>query len=136
MVTRKTPVKPKGNEVDDFMQALDHPLKAELEAVRRLILGTDKTIAEGIKWNAPSFRVGEYFATANIRGKDAIQIVFHLGAKVKDGSTGGMDIDDPEGLLQWHAKERASLKFRDMKEIKANSGALKDIVRQWIAYLH
>ena len=105
MVTWKALVKAKGNEVDDFMLALDHPLKAELEAVRRVILGTDKAIAEGIKWNAPSFRVGEYFATANIRGKDAIQIVFHLGAKVKDGSTGGVDIDDRKGLLEWHAKE-------------------------------
>ena len=135
MVTWKAPVKAKGNEVDDFMLVLAHPLKAELEAVRRVILGTDTAIAEDIKWNAPSFRVGEYFATANIRGKDAIQIVFHLGTKVKDGSTAGMDIDDPKGLLEWHAKERASMKFRDMKEIKANTSALKDIVRQWIAYL-
>ena len=49
--------------VDDFMRALKHPLKKEIEAVRRIILSVSPDIQKGIKWNAPSFRTTDYFAT-------------------------------------------------------------------------
>jgi hypothetical protein len=49
--------------VDDFMAALDHPFKRGIEALRKLVLGIDSSIAEGIKWNAPSFRTTEYFGS-------------------------------------------------------------------------
>jgi hypothetical protein len=122
------------NEVDEFMQKLDHPLKAEIKAVRAIILGANAEISEGIKWNAPSFRCKEYFATINIR-KDEVLVMLHLGAKVKDNSTAGLKISDPTGLLEWLAKDRAAVKFRDMKAIKSSRAAFENIVRQWIAYL-
>jgi hypothetical protein len=53
-----------------FLRGLEHPLKQELEAVRRLILAASPTIHEGIKWNAPSFRTDEYFATMNLRARN------------------------------------------------------------------
>jgi len=122
------------NDVDDFMQKLKHPLKAELEAVRSIILGANPEISEGIKWNAPSFHFKEYFATINIR-KDVVLVILHLGAKVKDNSTIGLTISDPTGLLEWLAKERAAVKFRDMKAIKSSRAAFENIVRQWITYM-
>jgi len=136
MATAKKPVRGSSgaNEVDDFMRKLNHPLKAELEAVRALILGVDPKISEGIKWNAPSFRLNEYFATINIR-KDEILVILHLGAKVKDNSTTGLTISDPTGLLEWLAKDRAAVKFHDMRAIKSGRAAFENIVRQWIAYM-
>src|SRR5262245_39303542 len=73
--------------VDEFLEKLDHPLKPVVEAIRSTIRSVDSHITEGIKWNAPSFYCNEWFATANVRGKDSVMIVFHLGAKVKDNST-------------------------------------------------
>jgi hypothetical protein len=125
----------KDGDVDQFMLAVDHPLKAELQAVRKLILSASPTISEGIKWNAPSFRVHEWFATVNVRGKDGVQLIMHFGAKVNAISTRGVGIDDPNGLLKWLGKDRATLKFRDMPTIKANGPALVAIVRQWIAHV-
>ncbi len=122
------------NEVDAFMRKLNHPLKAEVEAVRAIILGVNPEISEGIKWNAPSFRRKEYFATINVR-KDIVLVILHLGAKVKDNSTAGLTISDPTGLLEWLAKDRVAVKFRDMKAIKSNKAAFENIVRQWIAYI-
>jgi hypothetical protein len=118
------------NEVDEFMRKLDHPLKPALEAVRSIILGAK--ISEGIKWNSPSFRVNGWFATTNIR-KDVLLVILHLGAKVKDNSTAGLAIDDPTGLLEWLAKERAAIKFSDMRAVKSGRAAFESIVRQWIA---
>ena len=120
------------NEVADFMRKLNHPLKAELEAVRSIILGAHPEIREGIKWNSPSFRTSEYFATINIRN-NAVMVVLHKGAKVKENSTAGQAISDPAGLLEWLAKERAMVRFRDMKSIESGRSAFESIVRQWIA---
>jgi len=122
----------KPETVDEYLHKLKHPLKREIEAVRRIILEAHPTIREGIKWNAPSFYVKEYFATAGLRSKDFVHVVFHRGAKVKDDTTKGMKISDPKGLLEWHAKERCSAKFHDMREIEKNKSALQSIVKQWI----
>lgn len=82
----------------------------------------------------PSFRLKEYFATVSIR-KDVVQAIFHQGAKVTAASTTGLSITDPSALLEWLAKDRATVKFRDMKAIKSSRGAFENIVRQWIASL-
>jgi hypothetical protein len=103
-----------------------------LEAVREIILGTNPQVGEGIKWNAPSFHFKEYFATAGLQAKDFVRIVFHKGAKVKDNATTGMHITDPAGLLEWHAPERCSAKFYDMKDLQTKKAALQEIVKQWI----
>jgi hypothetical protein len=126
--------------VDEFMRGLDHPLKAAVAMVRSVILGASPRIAEGIKWNSPSFYVMEssqYFATINTyrRAKtdDCVLVIFHQGAKVKDSSTPGVTLHDPGGLLEWLAKERCAARFYDLKEVKAKKAAVQHIVRQWIA---
>ena len=71
--------------VSAYMAALEHPHKALVEALRRAVLGADPAIAEGIKWNAPSFRTHEYFATTHLRTKDGVGLILHLGARPRDG---------------------------------------------------
>ena len=130
----KSPKSPRGqtqNSVDAFLEDLDHPLKAEIEAVRALIRGADKRIGEAIKWNAPSFHTGEHFATLKLHPPKAVQVVFHTGAKVKPGAK-PLDIDDPSGLLKWAAPDRAVATFPNMKDVKAHKAALVAIVRQWL----
>ena len=95
--------------VDAFMMSLDHPFKAEMEAVRRVILGVDPSIAEGIKWSAPSFRTVEYFATFHLREKVGFSVILHLGAKARDGAR--PVIPDPTGLLRWLGKDRAIVRL-------------------------
>ncbi len=121
--------------VDQYLDELDHPLKAELEAIRKIILGVNKEIAEGIKWNAPSFYFRDWFATTGLRSKEFVHVVFHTGAKVKASATDGVKIDDPSGLLEWHAEDRCSAKFYNMKDVKAKKTALQEIVRQWLAHM-
>ena len=53
---------PAADDVAAFLAALVHPRKAEILALRKVLLDADAGIAEGIKWNAPSFRTVEYFA--------------------------------------------------------------------------
>ncbi|MEX1994653.1 MAG: DUF1801 domain-containing protein [Steroidobacteraceae bacterium] len=121
--------------VDEFLRVLEHPLKPEIRAVRKLILATDSKIGEGIKWKAPSFQRGEYFATFNLRATDSIQLILHLGAKVKELPAEGLQIADPQGLLKWLARDRAIATLKDRKDIEARGAALQKIVKQWIRHL-
>jgi hypothetical protein len=121
--------------VDEFLSKLKHPLKPVVEAIRSAILSADSRITEGIKWNAPSFYCNGWFATANVRGKDSVLIVFHMGAKVKDNSTAGMSIDDTAGLLDWAAKERAIARFCSLEDFNAKQAAFKSVVSQWISQM-
>ncbi len=52
---------------DDFMATLEHPLKAEIEDLHRLVLSVDPSVAEGVKWNAPGLRSTEDFANVRRR---------------------------------------------------------------------
>jgi hypothetical protein len=111
------------------MAALDHPLKADIEAVRAAMLATDPSISDGVKWNAPSFRTTEWFATVNLRSRDAVQVILHLGAKA--GKEAGA-IPDPEGLLEWRGKDRAIVTLGSGSALKANLPPLKAVVKVWI----
>lgn len=123
------------DDVETFLASLEHPLKQEILTLRQIILGADPSILEGIKWNAPSFRTSEYFATFHLRAKEGVQVILHLGAKTRDTSVSGIAIADPESLLEWLAKDRASVKFRDRKDVEARRSAFADVIRQWIKHV-
>lgn len=120
---------------DRFLLEFEHPLERELETVRCLLLDADPAIEEGIKWNAPSFRVNEYFATLNLRTKDAVQIIFHLGAKARPDIVERIAVADPRNLLEWLGKDRASVKLAGRAEIESEGKTLQDVVRHWITHL-
>ena len=121
--------------VDEFMRTLDHPFKNEIQAIRKSILATDRTIAEGIKWKAPSYRTSEYFATANLREKKGVGVILHLGAKVRSLPDGSIAMDDPGKLLKWLGKDRAMIVFESGEDFEAKKQAFEQIVRQWIVHV-
>lgn len=121
---------PKSKDVDAFIGQMEHPLKAQIEKVRRVILRANPEITEQIKWNAPSFGVGgDDRITFNLRSIDKIQLIFHRGAKVK--SDGDFQFQDDVGLLQWLARDRAIVKL-DKEEIDDKLADLEILVDRWI----
>ncbi|MET0401466.1 MAG: DUF1801 domain-containing protein [Cystobacter sp.] len=118
-----------------FLDGLEHPLKKELVMLRELLLDASPEIREGIKWNAPSFRTTEYFATFNLRTQDRLRLILHMGAKAKDTATTGLAIADPSGLLEWLAKDRALVTFHGAKDIQSKKTALQALVRDWIRWV-
>jgi hypothetical protein len=122
-------------DVDAFLASLEHPFKPEILALRQVILGADPRIAESVKWTAPSFYTSEHFATMQLRAKDGVQVILHLGAKPRDTATAGIAIDDPQALLTWLAKDRASATFGDLQDIETKRAAFANIIRQWVEYV-
>lgn len=140
MATRtKTEARPRVADttaaVDALMAKLEHPMKAEIQALRELVLGVDPSIAEGVKWNAPSFRTTEYFATVHLRSKVGVGLILHRGAKVRDLPAGGIEIDDPAGLLEWLDDDRARFELASGAELARKQAALRELLRQWIRHV-
>lgn len=121
--------------VNLFMQSLQHPHSGMIELLRPLFLSLSKDVAEGIKWNAPSFRTHEYFATINLREKQGLGIILHLGAKIKTLPEGGVQIDDPQHLLKWLATDRTSVVLLDAEDFLKKESALRAVLLQWILYV-
>ena len=139
MPTAKKPTLPKLTKsdtteaVDHFMATLVHPHKDAIEALRDVILGANPSIAEGIKWRAPSFRTTGYFATTHLRTKNGLGLILHLGAKVRDVE--GVVVEDPRGLLRWLAKDRAMIVFESLEDVLEKETDVVAILRQWIGFV-
>ncbi|MCX7564572.1 DUF1801 domain-containing protein [Xanthomonadaceae bacterium XH05] len=118
--------------VDALMAGLTHPHHAGIQALRRCLAAADPSIREGVKWNAPSWRTHEYFATTHLRSKQGFGLILHRGAKVKALPEGGLAIADPQGLLKWLAADRAMVEFSDEADLAGKSEALQALVRVWI----
>ena len=120
----KKPTEPinRTEEVDAFMEKLDHPFKAEVEEVRKIIKKVNKGITEEIKWKAPSFGSKGYMVTFNLWEKKRVHLVFHNGAILTDKG----------GLLEGDYPDRRMMYFSDMKDVKAKKSALESFVKEWI----
>lgn len=124
-------------DVAAFLAACTHPLRAELDELRAIVAKAAPGLVEGVKWNAPSYRTagGDDCITFNLSAKDRVRLIFHRGAKVKDGKGKERLIADDQGLLEWPAADRAIATFRSGAEIAAAKAKLTKVVKAWLAAL-
>lgn len=117
--------------VDALMAGLKHPPHDGIQALSKIVLAADPGIREGVKWNAPSLRTREYFATTHLRSKVGFGLILHRGAKGKAVPEGGLAIPDPEGLLRWLAPDRAAVELQDSSQLLARGPALQTVIVRW-----
>ncbi|MBC8045459.1 MAG: DUF1801 domain-containing protein [Fimbriimonadaceae bacterium] len=114
------------DSVNEYMNKLEHPLKDEMEVVRKIIKGTNKKLSERIKWSAPSYHYNNTdLITFNHRNEKAVQLVFHHPSIVK--------IKSP--LLTGDYKDRRLAAFKNMQEVKANKKELERIITELIKFI-
>lgn len=125
-------------KVDAYLRELTHPLAKVVEALRKIILSTDREIGEEIKWNAPTFfysgdmkpfnpkEYKRYLVVFNLHRKDCIRLVFPSGARVNDKS----------GLLEGnYADGRRLALFHNMEEVICKQAPLQSVIRKWLETL-
>ncbi|MET0862726.1 MAG: DUF1801 domain-containing protein [Nakamurella sp.] len=119
-------------KVDEYLAALDHPLKAAVVEVRTAILESNPDISEHIKWNAPSFRYGgEDRVTFRLQPGNRFQLIFHRGAKVR-ADTQEFVFQDDTGLLSWVTADRGVV---DLTQVEPANNRLDDVValvNRWV----
>lgn len=111
--------------VDAYMRDVDHPFKAEMQAVREIILGASPKVAERIKWNAPSFYYKEDLGAFNPRATEYAHLILLF--------PGGEGMQDSGGLLEGNHKDRREAKFHSVDDVKAKKRALEKLVKAWVA---
>jgi uncharacterized protein YdhG (YjbR/CyaY superfamily) len=110
-------------QVDEFMEKLDHPFKAEVQMMREMIKSVNQDITEQIKWNAPSFSYrGESLVTFNLWEKKKIHLVFHnpMISRIKSE------------LLEGDYDHRRMAYFADQKDIEEKKAALEKVLKDLI----
>lgn len=133
MATKRTSGAGGGRSVEAFLNELVHGRKDEIAAIREAILSVDGAITERIKWNAPSFCInGDDRVTFRLHPGERVQLIFHRGSKKRDDAD-AFAFEDPSGLLEWVAHDRAVVTFSDGDDVRAKREALKDLVTRWMA---
>ena len=120
--------------VTAFIQKLDPSLAKIAEAIRIIILNTDKSIGEQIKWNSPSFFYTgamkpfdpkEYrrdIAVMNIR-KGNVLLVLPTGAKVTEAT----------GILEGsYTDGRRLVTFNNLDDVDTKKKDLQKVVEEWL----
>ena len=110
-------------QVNEFMDTLDHPFKTEVQMVREIIKNVNQDITEQIKWNAPSFSYnGESLVTFNLWEKERIHLVFHnpMISQVKSK------------LLEGDYEHRRMAYFEDKQDIDAKKATLEKVLKDLI----
>lgn len=123
------------DQITDYFKKLDHPLAKVVLSLRKIVLETDRMIAEQIKWNSPAFYyTGEMKAfdakeyardlvVFNLHKKDYVLLVFPTGANVKD-KTGLLEGDFPD--------RRKTAKFETLDEVIKKKEALQKVINAWL----
>lgn len=118
-------------EVTKFLQDLNHPLIAEIDTLRKVILDTCD-LTENIKWNGPNYCDKDNDRiTMRIQPPKQIQLIFHRGAK-KLAQPKNKLIHDPSGLLIWKENDRAVASFKTVADIENRYMFLQEIIKNWI----
>ena len=110
--------------VDAYMRDVDHPFKAEMQAVREIILGVSPKISERIKWNAPSFYYKEDLGAFNPRATEYAHLILVF--------PDGQGMQDTSGLLEGNHKDRREAKFYSLDDVKSKKRALEKIIKGWV----
>ena len=106
------------------MAKLEHPLQAEVQAVRETIKSVNPGITEQIKWAAPSFSYrGEYLVTFNLRSPNRVHLVWHNPAVASIKSE----------LLEGDYKDRRMSYLASMADVKSMRVELVRVVRELVA---
>ncbi len=110
--------------VDAYMRDIDHPFKAEMEAVRAIILAASPKVAERIKWNAPSFFYKEDLGAFHPRASEFAHLVLLF--------PNGAGIPAKSSLLEGTQKDRREAKFSSLADVEAKKSALTKLVKEWV----
>ena len=122
-------------KVDEFIVNLKHPLLDFVQYLRTFILSIDKSIGEGIYWNAPTFfytgkmkpfnpkEYKRYIVGFNFYKRDTIRLIFLRGANATD----------PAGLLEGDYKDgRRIVSLKSVDDLKGKEKELKSIIKQLV----
>lgn len=118
--------------VTAFLDEMNHPLRAEIEKLRLLILESVAGLTENIKWNGPNYSLEDQDRiTMKIQPPKQIQLIFHRGYKKQDQPEKRL-IEVKTKRLTWKENDRAVMSFTNLAEIEEAKSELTEVIQKWI----
>ena len=121
--------------VQEFLDDLDADKRAQIEALRRVIMAAEPRLKEHIKWNAPSYILdGEDRITFNVMNKQGVvKLVLHMGATRQEDKKATPVMQDANRIIEWSSNIRGMITFADASELESKLPAVKQIITQWLS---
>lgn len=123
---------PASAEVEAWLARFPPPLRQQVDAIRAVFHALSSHVVEEIKWNTPSFRASDDFATLHLRDPTKPMVVFHTGVKAKGLVLRGR-IDEPPGRIDWRAPDRCLFKLGPAADRAESLPALRRFAIDWMA---
>ncbi|PWD49433.1 hypothetical protein C8046_00560 [Serinibacter arcticus] len=121
-------------DVEHYLAELDGGTRARVEATRAVVLGVRPALSEAIRWNAPSYRLGDADRlTFNVRG-ERVLLVLHRGTGQSERRGRRPDLPDPDGLVTWVSDVRGTIELGDLEQITTAAPALSDLLTRWVVH--
>ena len=125
MAARK---KPRGERPADrtramnaYLAHLKHPLKAEIAAVRTIIMQASDKISERVKWDAPVFYFRQDLATFDLNLTKNVHLILLFPEETV--------VPDEDGLIGLDHEGRREVTFHNLTEIASQEGGAGRAVR-------
>lgn len=121
--------------VAEFLADQNEEKRAQVNALREIILDSAPSLSENIKWNAPNYVFNkEDRITFNVMNKEgAVKLILHMGASKKEDKKATPVLNDESKLIAWNSNIRGTLTFTNLADIKNNQEQLGNIVKRWLA---
>lgn len=121
-------------QVTAHIQKLEPELGKIIEALRQIIVSTDKEIGERIKWNNPSFYyTGQMKPFEPKEYKREIAVFNLFKGRILLVFPSGAIINDTSGLLEGDYNDgRRTVLFKDREDVKSKEKALQLVIKDWL----
>jgi len=121
--------------INAYINKLEAPMAALVEAIRQVILNTDPIIGEQIKWNSPSFFYQGTMQPFNPKEYKRDMVVMHLHKKayVLLVFPTGATINDTSGILEGNYEDgRRMVTIKSVEELNHKKELLQSAIRAWL----
>lgn len=124
----------KVRSVDDFLEMLEPPQRAQVVDLRRIIMSTAPQLIEHIKWNSPSYvQNGIDRITINARNKEnAVQLILHMDAARAENRKAPPAMTDETGLVRWISDIRGVIPLAADDAVDDIRNDLTSVIRRWL----
>ena len=121
--------------IDDFLSDQTTDRRQEINELRELILHTEHTLVENLKWNAPNYVFdGEDRITFNVANKQTmVKVIIHMGAITKENKNGKPILRNDRGIVEWSSDIRGTISFSGVSDIHSKKESFQAVILSWLA---
>ncbi|WP_256005224.1 DUF1801 domain-containing protein [Pedobacter deserti] len=119
-------------EVTVLLDEINHPLRAQIEELRAIILSAAPSMEENIKWNGPNYQhLDRDRVTLKVQPAKDFHLILHAGTRIRSEPIDHQTVD-PGRLFTWKSNDRGILQIKNAAGFDECKAQLGGIIGRWI----